>query len=148
LNPIHDANMETTLGLGTLGAIVLVIAYCVLRYRATKNNELMRPEVRANHALFSPGWYNWAILNKYFVDEAYNFWFVKLGKRLSNWLWLTFDVRGIDGVVNGVGALTAWSGQRVRRVQNGFVRSYAFSMVVGIVVLLVYVASRAVGIVH
>jgi len=73
---------------------------------------------------------------------------VKLGKRLSNWLWLTFDVRGIDGVVNGVGALTAWSGQRVRRVQNGFVRSYAFSMVVGIVVLLVYVASRAVGIVH
>ena len=148
LNPIHDADMETTLGLGTLGAIVLVIAYCVLRYRATKNNELMRPEVRANHALFSPGWYNWAILNKYFVDEAYNFWFVKLGKRLSNWLWLTFDVRGIDGVVNGVGALTAWSGQRVRRVQNGFVRSYAFSMVVGIVVLLVYVASRAVGIVH
>ena len=148
LNPIHDAQMETTLGLGTLVAIVLVIGYCVLRYRATKNNELMRPEVRANHRLFSLGWYNWAILNKYFVDEAYNFWFVKLGKRLSNWLWLTFDVRGIDGVVNGVGALTAWSGQRVRRVQNGFVRSYAFSMVVGIVVLLVYVASRAVGIVH
>ena len=148
LNPIHDAQMETTLGLGTLVAIVLVIGYCVLRYRATKNNELMRPEVRANHRLFSLGWYNWAILNKYFVDEAYNFWFVKLGKKLSNWLWLTFDVRGIDGVVNGVGALTAWSGQRVRRVQNGFVRSYAFSMVVGIVVLLVYVASRAVGIVH
>ena len=148
LNPIHDANMESILGLGTLIAIVLVIAYCVLRYRATKNNELMRPEVRANHRLFTPGWYNWAILNKYFVDEAYNFWFVRSGKKLSTWLWLTFDVRGIDGIVNGVGALTAWSGNRVRRVQNGFVRSYAFSMVVGIVVLLVYVASRAVGIVH
>ena len=62
--------------------------------------------------LFSPGWYNWAILNKYFVDEAYNFWFVKLGKKFANWLWVTFDERGVNGIVNGVGALTAWSGQR------------------------------------
>ncbi len=148
LNPTHDANMEHVLGLATLIAIILVIAYCFMRYRATSNNELMRPEVRANHRLFSPGWYNWAILNKYFVDEAYNFWFVKLGKKLSNWLWLTFDVRGIDGIVNGVGAVTAWSGQRIRKGQNGFVRSYAFSMVVGIVVILVFVAVRAAGIVH
>ena len=65
LNPIHDANMEHVLGIATLIAIILVIAYCVVRYRATTNNELMRPEVRANHRLFSPGWYNWAILNKY-----------------------------------------------------------------------------------
>ncbi len=144
----HNPNMETALGTGTLIAIVLVIAYCVARYRRTTNNELMRPEVRANHRLFSPGWYNWAILNKYFVDEAYNFWFVKLGKKLSDWLWLTFDVRGIDGIVNGVGAVTALSGQGIRRLQNGFVRSYAFSMVVGIVVILIFVAVRAAGIVH
>jgi NADH-quinone oxidoreductase subunit L len=148
LNPIHDANMEHVLGLATLIAIVLVIAYCVMRYRATSSNELMRPEVRANHRLFSPGWYNWALLNKYFVDEAYNLWFVKLGKKLADWLWLTFDVRGIDGIVNGVGALTAWSGQRVRTLQNGLVRSYAFSMVVGIVLILAFVAVQAARIVH
>ncbi len=148
LNPIHDGNMEHVLGIATLVAIVLVIAACIVRYRATKNNEIMRPETRANHRLFTPGWYNWAILNKYFVDEAYNFWFVKLGKKLSNWLWLTFEVRGIDGIVNGVGAVTAWSGQRIRKTQNGFVRSYAFSMVVGIFVILVFVAVRAAGIVH
>ena len=80
------------------------------------------------------------------MDEAYNFWFVKLGKKLANWLWLTFDVRGIDGIVNGVGAVTAWSGQRIRKTQqNGFVRSYAFSMVVGILIILVFVAVRASG---
>jgi len=148
ISPISTGTMETTLGLVTLALIVVVMAGCFLRYRATTNNEIMRPETRANHRLFSPGWYNWAILNKYFVDEAYNFWFVKLGKKLSNWLWLTFDVRGIDGIVNGVGAVTAWSGQRIRKGQNGFVRSYAFSMVVGIVVILVFVAVRAAGIVH
>ena len=147
LPTVHSPNMETALGTGTLLAIVLVIAYCVVRYRAAANNELMRPEVRANHRLFSPGWYNWAILNKYFVDEAYNFWFVKLGKRLSSWLW-RIDARGIDGIVNGVGTLTAWSGQRIRRTQNGFVRSYAFSMVIGILLILVFVAVRASGYVH
>ena len=94
------------------------------------------------------GWYNWAILNKYFVDEAYNFWFVKLGKKFANWLWVTFDERGVNGIVNGVGALTAWSGQRIRRTQNGYVRSYAFSMVAGILVILVFCAVRAIGLTH
>ena len=141
----HNEAMEKPLEWGTMIAIVLVIAYCVIRYRATKNNELMRPEVRANHRLLSPGWYNWAILNKYFVDEAYNFWFVKQGKKFATWLWTTFDEHGIDGIVNGVGALASWSGQRVRRVQNGYVRSYAFSMVVGILAILVVAVVGAMG---
>jgi len=133
-------------------AIVLVMAYCFLRYRASKNNELMTPQARADHRgwtvqhlLPTLGWYNWAILNKYFVDEAYNFWFVKLGKKLATWLWRKFDIEGVDGIVNGVGAFAAWSGQRVRKAQNGYVRSYAFSMVVGIVVILVFVVVGAMG---
>ena len=97
----------------------------------------MAPDARANRAFLSPGWLNWAILNKYFVDEAYNFWFVRQGKIFSQWLWRKFDLEGVDGIVNGVGALTAWSGQRVRRFQNGYVRSYAFSMVVGILLVLI-----------
>ena len=150
--PAVNPGLEPYFGYGLLSVIVLVLLGCWAIYRRTfqtdHSGEMMLPKTRANHRLFSPGWYNWAILNKYFVDEAYNFWFVKLGKKLSDWLWLTFDVRGIDGIVNGVGALTAWSGQRTRKLQNGFVRTYAFSMVIGIVVILVFVAVRAAGIVH
>ncbi len=150
--PEVNPSLEPYFGYGLFAVIVLVLLGCVGIYRASfrtdHSGEMMKPQTRANHRLFSPGWYNWAILNKYFVDEAYNFWFVKLGKKLSNWLWLTFDVRGIDGIVNGVGALTAWSGQGIRKLQNGYVRSYAFSMVVGIFVILVFVAVRAAGIVH
>ena len=150
--PAVDPGLEPYLGWGLFAVIALVLLACVGIYRASfrtdHSGEIMKPRTRANHRLFSPGWYNWAILNKYFVDEAYNFWFVKLGKKLADWLWLTFDVRGIDGIVNGVGALTAWLGQWVRKAQNGFVRSYAFSMVIGIVVILVFVAVRAAGIVH
>ncbi len=142
VGPFH---MEEALGFGLLIGIVLSIAYCVARYLSSKNNELMTPEARANRAFLSPGWLNWALLNKYFVDEAYNFWFVKLGKKFSTWLWRWFDTEGVDGIVNGVGGLTNWSGQIIRKAQNGYVRSYAFSMVAGILVILAVVVVRAMG---
>jgi NADH-quinone oxidoreductase subunit L len=39
-----------------------------------------------------------------------------------------FDLKGVDGVVNGVAAGLGGSSGRFRRLQNGFVRSYALSM--------------------
>jgi NADH-quinone oxidoreductase subunit L len=50
--------------------------------------------------------------------------------------WLTrlsvyFDNRGVDGLVNTVAAAIGGTSGRLRRIQNGFVRSYALSMLVG-----------------
>jgi NADH-quinone oxidoreductase subunit L len=55
--------------------------------------------------------------------------------------WLTrlsvfFDNRGIDGLVNTVAATMGGSSGRVRRVQTGFVRSYALSMLIGAFLLI------------
>ncbi len=55
--------------------------------------------------------------------------------------WLTrlsvyFDNRGVDGIVNTVAATFGGSSGRLRRVQSGFVRSYALSMLVGAVLLV------------
>jgi NADH-quinone oxidoreductase subunit L len=55
--------------------------------------------------------------------------------------WLTralvfFDARGVDGAVNGTAALFGGGSGRLRRLQTGFVRSYALSMLGGAVVLL------------
>jgi NADH-quinone oxidoreductase subunit L len=55
--------------------------------------------------------------------------------------WLTrlsvfFDNRGIDGLVNTVAATFGGTSGRMRRVQTGFVRSYALSMLVGAVLLV------------
>jgi NADH-quinone oxidoreductase subunit L len=44
-------------------------------------------------------------------------------------VWL--DNRGVDGLVNGLAALFGGLSGRMRRVQTGFVRSYALSMVFG-----------------
>jgi NADH-quinone oxidoreductase subunit L len=55
--------------------------------------------------------------------------------------WLTrlsvfFDSRGVDGLVNGTAATIGGSSGRLRRLQNGFVRSYALSMLIGAVLLV------------
>jgi NADH-quinone oxidoreductase subunit L len=55
--------------------------------------------------------------------------------------WLTrlsvyFDNRGVDGVVNTAAAVVGGSSGRLRRVQTGFVRSYALSMFFGAALLV------------
>ncbi|HEV7931192.1 MAG TPA: NADH-quinone oxidoreductase subunit L [Actinomadura sp.] len=50
--------------------------------------------------------------------------------------WLTrlavfFDNKGVDGIVNGLAAGIGGSSGRIRRLQTGFVRSYALSMFLG-----------------
>lgn len=138
LGPVRDPGLEHWLGYGLFAVIVVVLLICYSLYkRPSANGELLTPQERANHKLFSLGWWNHTLLNKYWVDEAYNFWFVKLGKKFSHWLWQTFDVGVVDGVVNGIGGVTNWSGGLVRRFQNGYVRSYAFSMVLGILIVLI-----------
>ncbi|MHB1595744.1 MAG: NADH-quinone oxidoreductase subunit L [Streptosporangiaceae bacterium] len=55
--------------------------------------------------------------------------------------WLTrlsvyFDNRGVDGLVNTAAAAVGGSSGRLRRMQNGMVRSYMLTMLVGAVLLL------------
>ena len=55
--------------------------------------------------------------------------------------WLTrlsvyFDSRGVDGLVNTLAATIGGSSGRLRKLQNGFVRSYALSMLIGAVLLV------------
>ncbi|WP_030163845.1 NADH-quinone oxidoreductase subunit L [Spirillospora albida] len=52
--------------------------------------------------------------------------------RLAVW----FDGRGVDGAVNGVAAGIGGTSGRIRRIQTGFARSYALSMVFGAAVIV------------
>ena len=57
----------------------------------------------------------------------------------GNWLTRALvyvDNKGIDGVVNGLAALVGGGSGRLRRLQTGFVRSYALSMLAGGVLVL------------
>jgi len=47
-----------------------------------------------------------------------------------------FDNRGVDGLVNTLAATMGGTSGRVRRVENGFVRSYALLMFLGAALLV------------
>jgi NADH-quinone oxidoreductase subunit L len=56
-----------------------------------------------------------------------------------------FDGRGIDGAVNGLAALLGGSSGRLRRIQTGYVRSYALSIVGGTVLVAVALVIVRIG---
>ena len=106
--------------------------------------------------------------NKWYVDELYHAIivtpFVKLSQFLADvidwrfwhdWFherviagtynWLSYialnryaDQRGIDAFANGLAGVTQWLSVILRRVQNGFVRSYALSVLLGVVLIVGY----------
>ena len=61
--------------------------------------------------------------------------FMRPGQYLTRSL-VYFDNRGIDGMVNGIAALIGGTSGRVRRIQTGFVRSYALAFLGGAVIVV------------
>jgi NADH-quinone oxidoreductase subunit L len=76
--------------------------------------------------------------NAYYFDDSVSRLVGGPLKRAGTWLSDTFDVRGVDGAVNGVGALVQRGALGLRRVQSGLVRSYALWIVIGAAGLLLF----------
>ncbi len=82
------------------------------------------------------GIYN-LLLNKYKVDEIYNYIFVDgLVHKLAKVLYTIGDVKIVDGAVNGIAQLIGGASQSGKKMQSGYVQQYAFTMGLGLVVLV------------
>lgn len=75
------------------------------------------------------------VYNKYYVDELYENMFTKPLNWLSAVFYKFFELRFIDGIVNGIGSAVQWTSKTVRYVQTGNVGFYIFAMVLGIVLI-------------
>jgi len=75
--------------------------------------------------------------NKYYFDR-FNDWFFAGGARgASRFLWKFGDITLIDGVmVNGTAKLVGAFSRVLRHLQSGYIYHYAFSMIIGVFVLL------------
>jgi len=105
-------------GIGIAGAVYL-------RHRI--------PEDRVEPVVLRRAWY---------VDRAYAALIDGPGRLLSTWSAYVFDLKVVDGAVNGAGALVRGAGDRLRRVQTGYVRNYALGVVVGAVLVLGWIVTR------
>jgi NADH-quinone oxidoreductase subunit L len=74
-------------------------------------------------------WHDW--FHEKVIAGSYN-WLSNIG--LNRYA----DQRGIDAVANGLGRLAQWLAATFRKVQNGFVRSYALSVLLGVVLIIGY----------
>ena len=78
------------------------------------------------------------LAHKGYVDEVYDAAFVQPIKALSeHGLWKA-DAGIIDGAVNGTGAVVLETGAAVRAIQTGSVRTYAVSVLLGVVLMVGY----------
>jgi NADH-quinone oxidoreductase subunit L len=84
------------------------------------------------------GWMRPALDNLWYVDRVYNFLIVRPLKAVAGWFAGFFDPKIVDGAVNGVGAVTLDVGEFVRRIQNGAIPTYAVSILLGAVAVLLY----------
>ncbi|SMR71363.1 NADH dehydrogenase subunit L [Aliiroseovarius halocynthiae] len=77
------------------------------------------------------------LLNKWYFDEIYDILFVKPAFAIGRFLWKRGDGNVIDGFLNGVAmGIVPWFTKQAGRAQTGYVFSYAFAMVLGIVALV------------
>jgi NADH-quinone oxidoreductase subunit L len=79
------------------------------------------------------------LLYKYGFDEAYQFLFAGGTRKLAQRLWQWGDVTLVDGwIVNGSAKLVGFMAGKVRKLQTGYLYHYAFTMILGLLLLLAW----------
>ncbi len=81
------------------------------------------------------------LLNKWYFDEIYDFLFVNPAKAIGRFLWKRGDTAVIDGTINGIAmGIVPFFTRLAGRAQTGYIFTYAFAMVIGIVVLITWMS--------
>ena len=96
---------------------------------------MLRPELPARLAgAFSPVYQ--FLMHKWYFDELYDRIFVRPSLWLARTFWHVGDETLIDGMPNGAAALATGGSTQVVRIQTGSIAVYAFTMLIGLVVLI------------
>jgi NADH-quinone oxidoreductase subunit L len=104
---------------------------------------LWRPQL-ADAAERRFGWLKSLLDHKYYFDWFNEHVIAALTRGIGRVLWKGGDQVLIDGaLVNGTAATVGWFGGLVRRLQSGYLYSYAFWMMIGLAVLLGWFLARA-----
>ncbi|AVW91605.1 NADH-quinone oxidoreductase subunit L [Celeribacter baekdonensis] len=81
------------------------------------------------------------LLNKWYFDEIYDALIVRPLLALGRFFWKRGDEDTIDGAINGVAmGIVPFFTRLAGRAQSGFIFTYAFSMVLGIVILITWMS--------
>ena len=110
---------------------LLGVTMAVARYSGASENWMQR--TARSFSSINP-----LLQHKWYVDELYSAVIVSPLLTLSRWFAIVFDRRLIDGLVNGIGRLSLTTGEGARRIQNGAIPTYALSILIGVVAVVIY----------
>ncbi len=97
---------------------------------------LLRPELPEN-AKRSAGLLYTILEQKYGFDRFNDWFFAGGARKVGRGLWRWGDIAVIDNLfVNGTARVVGWFAMLIRRFQSGYVYHYAFTMIIGVFVLL------------
>ncbi|MFD4182257.1 NADH-quinone oxidoreductase subunit L [Rhodococcus sp. NPDC058514] len=120
----HHPDLAVPVWVITATTLVVVLAGVAVAYRQYAGQAI--PEVAP--AAVSP--LTVAARADLYGDAVNEAVFMRPGQYLTRWLGF-FDSRGVDGVVGGLAAAIGGASARFRRLQTGFVRTYALYMFAG-----------------
>ena len=152
----HGAGLE--IGIAAVSVAVALIGFGLAYSKYCKRSWEEHREVRQYGPLYP------VFLNKYYVDEGYDFFFVNSAKDAGTGLW-KFDATVVDGAVNGsawttvegargsgwwdrwivdgmvlfIGAFIRTMSWPLRLIQTGYVQNYALVMILGLLIFIGYV---------
>ncbi len=114
-----------------ISVLVALSGIALALYIYVKRIEIARTVAASLRGIYS------LLFNKYYVDEVYVAVFVTpTVKGSDRVLWRWFDVRIIDGVVNGIAWVVGAVSGLMRRGQTGLVQGYAVMVIVGVIFIL------------
>jgi NADH-quinone oxidoreductase subunit L len=133
LAEVHNAHLDFNTSIGLMAfASFIAIAVLVWAWRNyAKNGALAKADEQMN------GWESLSA-NKLYIDEIYDQLFVQPLLKLSQFVATVFDIQilrnGVYALANGIVNTAA----QTRKWQNGFLSSYLFWMVLGLISFISY----------
>ncbi|MEM8837681.1 MAG: NADH-quinone oxidoreductase subunit L [Pseudomonadota bacterium] len=99
---------------------------------------IARPELPKQVAEAQPQLYKF-LLNKWYIDELYDFLFVRPAMWIGRFFWKRGDGWLIDGFgPDGISARVLDMTNRIVKLQSGFIYHYAFAMMIGVALLVTW----------
>ncbi|MFC2157296.1 NADH-quinone oxidoreductase subunit L [Acidobacteriota bacterium] len=136
LEPVIHSGHEAHLSVGTEWLLILIsVGVAVIGIITAYIFYIRNTQIPINLAKKFPFIYK-LLYNKYFVDEAYNAVFVNPMVKGSEFLYKNFDLKVIDGAVNGSAATAGWIGKVLNSLQTGFLKDYALIFLLGAIIFL------------
>ncbi|NBV06329.1 MAG: NADH-quinone oxidoreductase subunit L [Proteobacteria bacterium] len=131
LEEIHHAPFLVKISPMIVGIIAIALAYLFYLVKTDLPKKLadtLKPLYKLSY-------------NKWYFDEIYEVVFVKSTKKLGDFLWRIVDVKGVDGMPNGMVFLCKKAASQISKIQTGYIYNYALSIVLGIIILAFFLIS-------